>query len=332
MPLIEQAILSTVAYADIFDYPLTEDEIHWYLWGVSASREEVAYKLRAGSFCRAALSFIACGDDEACAGYYPLRGREATVELRRRRERVAAPLWRKACSYARMIARLPFVRMVALTGSLAVGNVERGSDIDYLIITEHGRLWLCRASVIGLGHWAATQGDIICPNYFLSENALVFGEQNLYTARELTQMIPLYGLDTYYQLLARNPWVHQYLPNAKGPPSLTRKVIGTGSSEYGIAERSGLVKKLAEAAFRTPAGARLEGWEMQRKLRKFSQQLEDHPESVFSPDCCKGHFNDHMTHTQLAFRCRLQDYGLQEVGIRVGSAELQRLELERATR
>lgn len=236
-----------------------------------------------------------------CRGYYTLPGREAIVETRRRRAEVAARVWPRAVRYGRIIASLPFVRMVAVTGALAVDNVEPDADIDYLIVTEPGYLWLCRAWVILLVRLAARRGDILCPNYFLSERALVLRERNLFTAHELVQMVPLAGLAVYHRMRRLNAWVAHFLPNAHNPPQKP------GIEPYTEPAPWHPIRTLAETALRTPAGRWLERWEMDRKVRKFSAQTDGHVEAAFCADWCKGHFDSHGRRTLEAFARRLQE-------------------------
>jgi hypothetical protein len=289
---VARAIVATVAYADVFQYPMTIDELHRYLIGVSASRAEVESLLRSSPEVRERLSLV--------DGYVLLAGRESIVETRRRRAAVAAQLWGPAVRYGHQIARLPFVRMVALTGALSVENVEQGADIDYMVVTEPGRLWVCRLLTIALVRAAAMRGDIVCPNYFLADTALVIEDQSLYTAHELTQMLPISGAETYQQMRRVNRWSDAFLPNADGAP---RRDVG--------AERArGRTRRAAEAALRTRLGGRLERWEMERKVRKFAQQ-GGNPETAFSAEWCKGHFDGHGQRVMAAFAERLQRLGAE---------------------
>jgi hypothetical protein len=271
---IQHAIVQAVAYADVFDYPLTVDEIHRYLIGVPAGRGAVRAALAAPRLVPEVLS--------RSGRYFTLAGRESAVETRRRRAAVAADYWRRAVRYGHLIGNLPSVRMVAVTGALAMDNIADG-DIDYLVITEPGRLWLCRALVVGLVRSAAFRGTELCPNYFLSEQALVLSERNLFTAHEVAQMVPLSGTETYQRLRSLNRWTDTYLPNAGGPP---RRIAP-------VEPNSGRVRGMLEGALRNRVCSPFEHWEMARKMRKLGQRGNGHTEAAFGPDWCKGHFGDH---------------------------------------
>jgi hypothetical protein len=290
LSLLEQAILQTVAYVDMYDYPLTVDEIHRYLIEVRSTKEEVGGALENGRLIKNNIEKI--GD------YYFLAGRGDIVETRRQRAKASQNLWPHAAYYGRLIAALPFVSMVAVTGSLAVDNVDENADIDYLIVTKPGRLWLSRAMVITLVRRAARRGIALCPNYFISEQALSFGGHNLYSAHEIVQMVPVSGMGAYNQLRMTNPWVKDFLPNSGKRPHRNL------TSKKSIPAPIKGVRWLGEIALRTPPGDWLEQWEMNRKVSRFTQQSSS--ETAFSADYCKGHFEAHGVQTMNEFSNRWQ--------------------------
>lgn len=293
---VESAILRALAYVDVFDYPLTAGEVHRYLPRVEAPAVVVEDILANGCLAPQRLSRY--------GGYFMLPGREEIVATRRRREEIARRLWPPAWRYGRLLASLPFVRMVAVTGSLAVNNAEADADIDYLVVTANDRLWLCRALAILVVRAAALRKVSLCPNYFLSERALVFKERNLYTAHELAQMVPVSGMDVYRRMRWLNRWAAEWLPNATDAPPWPNG--GTRPSTPGDGRLAGLAEELLQSRL----GARLEAWEMQRKMEKFGQvragQHSGRVEAAFSPDWCKGHFDGHARRVLEAYAERVR--------------------------
>src|SRR5687768_12921036 len=182
---LSSAVLCTIAYADIFDYPLTELEIHRYLTGLSASLEAVNRALAEDH------QFMRIGD------YFTLPGREGIVSIRKQREARSRELMSRAIRYGRILGALPYIRMVALTGSLAVLNVSNVVDFDYMLVTARGRLWTARAFALAFNRLTRLQGYTLCPNIIISESALEWPHHDLYYARELCQMVLITGYEVY---------------------------------------------------------------------------------------------------------------------------------------
>jgi hypothetical protein len=136
----------------------------------------------------------------------------------------------------------------------------------------------------------------LCPNYFLSEQALVLDERTLFTAHEVAQMVPLSGIETYQRLRALNRWTDTYLPNASGAP---RRIAP-------VDPRPHRTLNLVERALRSRLCSPLESWEMARKMRKLEQRSNGHAEAAFGPDWCKGHFDDHGGLTLARYEERLR--------------------------
>ena len=283
--VVLHAVFHALTYADVFDYPLTAPEVYRYLTSTGATLEQVLEALAdEGAFSQV-------------GGYFTLRGREQIVETRKRRAGIAARLWPKAARYGRIIARLPYIRMVAVTGSLAMDNTDEGKDVDYMIVTAPNRLWTCRALTLLVARLAKWEGISLCPNYLVTTHALQFKERSLYVAHEVAQMIPISGMEVYKEIRSLNSWMDDYLPNAPDAPELLRRVKPVN--------RPSFLQKVMEIVFSLPFGNWLERWEMNRKIKKLSYEQSSSIESYFSADVCKGHIDKHGENVVTALAVRL---------------------------
>jgi hypothetical protein len=297
MNSLEDAILRTILYADVFHFPLTLSEIHHFLIATTpASLRAVEETMMRSERLQCLL---VCVD-----GYFMRVGREALAQTRQAREAASQALWGNAVTYGRWLGRLPFVRMVALTGSLAVHNAVDDDDIDYIIVTAEGRVWMTRALAIVVVRLARLRGVLLCPNYVLAESALKQTRHDIFMAHEIAQMIPLYGHDVYIAMRQANVWVADQLPNAK-------------SAFYPVAEGNEnrvwqLAKSGVEVLFGGRVGNALERWERERKLRRFAPKLATQDNDArLDAQHVKGHFNDRGNPALRRYQEHLRAYNLE---------------------
>jgi hypothetical protein len=204
---------------------------------------------------------------------------------------------------------LPFVRMVAVTGALAMNNAPEGDDIDLLIVTAPGRVWLARAAVVALVYAARLFGVRLCPNYVLAQSSLAQTQQDLYIAHELAQMIPLLGEEVYQSMRAANCWSQAYLPHAGMP--------FWAETEQRPRDLGRLFQRIGEWCLGGRLGDRLEAWERRRKQRKFAAAACHSEAAQLDAEHVKGHFNDHGHRVRAAYEERLARYGLEATSMSV---------------
>ena len=283
---LERMVLETLAYSDVFDYPLTAEEVHRALPHPATLQDVTA-------------SLEGLGEHVTAAGpYFALAGRAELVATRERRGAASRALVRRADAYGRVIAALPFVRMVGLTGSLAVDNAEAGDDVDYLVVTAPGRVWLARAMTMLVVRFAALRGLMLCPNYILAESALVLPQRDLYTARELLQTRPIAGEAVFDRMLRENAWCRGLLPNWE--------VLSSRASP----RPAGFIKRIGEKLLGGRLGNAIERRLLRRKAREFAAQAAGNSETEFDERVCKGHFDGHRARLESELARRLAGLGL----------------------
>lgn len=185
---IKLAVLRTITYASIFNYHLSFDELYRYL----ISFEPVS---------KTKLKPYFISKSQPVNYFNQLK-------------------WRRAKQAVKLLSFIPWIKLVAATGALAMNNCRKKDDIDLMIITAANRLWLARLLSLLLLFPFLRRGfrinNRLCLNLWLDESALVLNQQNLYTAHELCQLKPLYNRDqTYQKFISANLWYKQFLPNWK---------------------------------------------------------------------------------------------------------------------
>ena len=232
----------------------------------------------------------AAGDDRV-----PRRTRISRGALRSRAHPVAprSPEPR-SCSIAigascRFVANMPFVRMVALSGSLAHLNAEGSADLDLFVITAPNRVWSVTVATVVLSKLLGWRKRL-CMNYVVSERRwrssrrICFRRTRSFTCGRSS------GIDVFERFVKSNAFVRRSYPNFESPEA--RK---TRRPKTQALTRARALARLRPARRRRRAMVIRLASEAPRCEWQSSDQVR------LEPECLKLHTSSHRASTLAKF-------------------------------
>lgn len=261
MKKIQKDILATLAYFDLFHYPLTEKEIFLFLPG-SCDKQQFKRMLNEMADKKYICKF---------QNYFSLTSDPYLIERRNKGYAKAIQLLKTARKIAALLSLFPYIKGVAVSGSLSKYYADEHSDIDFFIITAKNRLWIARTltHLLKKVSFLFHKQHFLCMNYFVDEQHLEIEEQNVFTATEISTLLPMQGASVFEKFYASNKWTENFLPNQFMRISSATEIKGNW------------IKRFIEILFKNPIGSMLDKKLMQITAKRWAkkteqQKLNDH--------------------------------------------------------
>lgn len=312
---LENAILKTAAFFDIFDYPLTLVEVYKWLY---LPESENKYQLLDifDSLAGEALSEkIGCHK-----GFYFLAGRQDIIKIRLYRYRSAEKKFRIALKTTKWLSWLSFLKMIAVCNNAGYNNATEKSDIDFFIVVKKGRLWLSRlmitlaATLLRVRRHDKKIVDRVCLSFYLADDHLNLADIALkptdsYLVYWLTTLAPIYDQGVCSEFTQANDWLKKYLPNFYFPVLNNRRTI----KDSGFVK---FIKSLGELIWGGIAGDWLEKFAKLIELKKINKYLgssinELNTNVVISESMLKFHKIDRRAEYYSTWQQKLKELGVE---------------------
>ncbi|HKP31996.1 MAG TPA: hypothetical protein VJT83_04695 [Chitinophagaceae bacterium] len=202
---VHLSALKTLSYFDLFDYPITEEEI-WLFMDQKVSAENLSEALKQ----LAEESMIFRLDE-----FYSIRNNPFLAQRRKKGNKHAADLLPKAYKICGFLYKFPFVRGIGISGSLSKNFAAEDADIDYFVVTKANRLWIARTLMHFYKKLTFLFGreHMYCMNYYVDEEGMNIEEKNAFTAIEVLTLVPVCGNGTMEKFYVSNEWTGGYYPN-----------------------------------------------------------------------------------------------------------------------
>lgn len=203
-------VLKTLIYESIFNFPLYGFEI----WKFLINDKKIDKKTFAKLLKNKGVAY-----DKKTSLYY-LINKKNSISRRLEAEKISADKLKLAQKIALALAKIPTIRLIGISGSLALGSSSKGDDIDLFIVCKKNTTWTTRLfSVILLKLMGAYRKndnfkDKICLNMIVDNYSFPKDRRDLYTAFEITKLRPVFSKNNAHnELLRSNSWIGKFMPN-----------------------------------------------------------------------------------------------------------------------
>ncbi len=241
-----QSIISVIKYFAFFDYAPSFEEIYRFLPEKTTKKElkqELRYLVRKKLIKNLKLKIE--NFDRYTLGEYSIKSQKSPTDSdgkiqnsKSLNQKLRLQMSYKKLKnlrfqlYIKLLSLFPQIKLVGLSGSVAMMSAKEEDDIDLFIITAKNRLFTGRLIALFLAETLGIRrkftdksskshvsrfNNKVCLNLFFDERDLAVPhfKRNLYVAHEVLQMKPIVNKDyTYKKFLEANQWVNDFFPNA----------------------------------------------------------------------------------------------------------------------
>jgi len=250
---MEREILDIIRYFDRFDYPPTVNEIFSFV-----SRKTSLDLLNKQLEILCVNKKLIKSQMMSKFPRFVFHHRHKLFEAQKRKEKISKNKIKKIDFYLKLLSFFPQIKLIGLSGSLAMASAVKTDDIDLFIITAKNRLFTGRiislllAQLLGVRRERVTSlaslarrvknssRNKVCLNLFFDEKNLkvpIF-KMTPYIGHEILQMKPLIVKGNVYErFLKANRWVFKIFPNARENlesriPSFVKTSKGKQNSKF----------------------------------------------------------------------------------------------------
>jgi len=212
---LRRAIVETIAFFDLFEYPLTQNEILKYLQLKTtylAIFKELELLVNEKTINRE-------------GGLYFLEGRIANISERKKKYNYSARKFKIAMKISRIFRFIPWIQLICVANLIGRDNLREEGDIDLFIVSDKNRLWLTRfftvlvAKLLNVRPQINNTKDKICLSFFISEEQMNLenirdNKMDMYFNYWFINLAPIYSRDnSFSELMKANEKILESFPN-----------------------------------------------------------------------------------------------------------------------